>query len=135
MFCWYFESSFKPVLYKDLVIYIIYLRNKQIKTRDLIRIPSPNTEVRTHVWSTEYTASPGIISCRSFFLMTSFANIHNSCFFTLISTVLLYSFMMVPTRSGYEGGGGGLRVKSWGSTCISWKCSVPCQCALLSKKA
>lgn len=107
MFCWYFESSFKPVLYKDLVIYIIYLRNKQIKTRDLIRIPSPNTEVRTHVWSTEYTASPGIISCRSFFLMTSFANIHNSCFFTLISTVLLYSFMMVPTRSGYEGGGGG----------------------------
>lgn len=41
-----------------------------------------------------------------FFLMTSFANIDNSCFFTLLSTVLLYSFMMVPTRSGYEGGGG-----------------------------
>lgn len=39
--------------------------------------------------------------------MTSFANIDNSYFFTLLSTVLLNSFMMVPTRSGYEGGGGG----------------------------
>lgn len=39
--------------------------------------------------------------------MTSFANIDNSCFLTFLSTVLLYSFMMVPTRSGYEGRGGG----------------------------
>lgn len=39
--------------------------------------------------------------------MTFFANIDNSYFLTLLSTVLLYSFMMAPTRSGYEGRGGG----------------------------